>query len=228
MVLRDRRRVEALVRAERQRAFRERDVLVGIAAIHRRAVAYVPVGAADDLVLVLRESAAGIRRDGVEDFLEGRQVRRELRERSARRAADLTDREHATRRGRTQRERREERLHVGRRLRDQLRGRNERDARVLAADAQPLGGLEELKLVLHDGTANRIAELVARQHTLLARDELALEVRTIGRERRDAVELVDRAVKLVRAGLVRHIDDAATGAAVFGREVVRQDRELLN
>ena len=93
------------------------------------------------------------------------------------------------------------------RCREQLRSRNEADDFARAANARPLGAAEEEQLVFDDRPAYRVAELVAGEDALL--DALSVVVKAVGCKRRNAVELVKRAVEIVRAGFGRDVDDAA-------------------
>ncbi len=225
--------VEAGVRAERVGAVEEFLVLEGVPDIHRRLVVDVPVSATDQLVAVLRIAASGIRRNRLEDLAENRKAGRQCRERAARRAADLAARDGAAVDRLLERVVVEESLGIRVRLREELGSRDERRNRVAAANSQPLDRVEELEFVLHDRAANRVTELVARKHALLQLGRtrgriLRIEVIAARRETRKAVELVDRSVELVRAALRGDVDDTATGATELGREVARQDRELLH
>ena len=85
---------------------------------------------------------------------------------------------------------------------------------------------EEEEPVSYDRPADRVAELVAVEYALI--DPLRVILIAVCGERRVAVELVERAVKVVAARSCRHVDDAARGATVLGSIVARQDAELLD
>src|SRR5581483_9613623 len=95
-----------------------------------------------------------------------------------------------------------------------------------AAHARPLGRAEEEELVTKDAPARGVAELVAREDAF--GNAVGVVVEAIRSERRDAIELVERAVKRIRAGFRRDVDDAARSAPVFGGEVAGDDAELLH
>jgi hypothetical protein len=95
-----------------------------------------------------------------------------------------------------------------------------------AARLYPLGRAEEEGPVLYDGAAQTSAELIAIEDRPL--DVVCVKEGVVGRKRRVAVELVKRAVELVRARLGNHVRDKPGAAPVLGRVVVRLDSEFLD
>jgi hypothetical protein len=87
---------------------------------------------------------------------------------------------------------------------------------------QPLVGAEEERPVQQDRSADRVAELVARERRLLV-VEVVLRVQTVV-----AVELEHRPVQPVGAGLGRGVDDAAGVMAELRAEAVGQHLELTH
>ncbi len=87
-----------------------------------------------------------------------------------------------------------------------------------------------VRAVVEAGDLHRAVDLEAVLIELVIRLRLVVHLQEVlGRiERLAAQELVDRAVQIVRAGLQRHVDDAAGGAAVLRVVAVGDDLELLD
>ena len=94
------------------------------------------------------------------------------------------------------------------------------------ADANPFQVVEEEQLVLDDRAANAEAEVVAG--VMAALNAVGVIVEGIGRQSRDAVELIGAAVQGVGAALGDQVDHATTGATILGAEVAGQNAEFLD
>src|SRR5207302_1343250 len=84
---------------------------------------------------------------------------------------------------------------------------------------------EEEQLVLDDGPADRITELVACVLLFGIAQCQILDV--FGSEFRQTIELVHTAVKIVRAGLCNYVDYTARSASILCGEVITGETELL-
>ena len=94
------------------------------------------------------------------------------------------------------------------------------------ADANPFQVVEEEQLVLDDRAANAEAEVVAG--VVAALNAVGVIVEGVGRQSRDAVELIGAAVQGVGAALGDQVDHATTGATILGAEVAGQNAEFLD
>ncbi|GBC78572.1 hypothetical protein HRbin08_02068 [bacterium HR08] len=228
-------RVESLVGAIADDALEQLPFLQRIAGIELGALADVPIHAPDQIGGVLRIAAAGIRRTVVADAIEDRERRAErpITHRSRRARIGSGRDEILPRDGRQSHQPRlqrpialEEIARRGSGRPDELLRRHQDEPRRRTPHPNPLGALEEEELVLLHRPADRVSELIAREDRL--RDPVGVVLETVGRCRRDAVELVDGPMKLVRPGLGRDVHDPGRCPPVLGREVVRDHAELLH
>ncbi len=111
-----------------------------------------------------------------------------------------------------------------RRRLDRARGIPELTAQVrtLEVPRDPFECKKEERLVLLDGAAYRPSELLAVE--VVQRGSVG----EISGQRLDPLEVKERAVRLVRAGLGDDVDHAACGAAELGRRSRRDDLELAD
>ena len=85
--------------------------------------------------------------------------------------------------------------------------------------------MEEKQFVLLDRATDRIAKLVAGEAGL--RDVLGIVIISVRSQRSIAAELIDSAVKIVRAGFGGDVDDARSRPPVFRRKIIRQYIDFL-
>ncbi|GBC83165.1 hypothetical protein HRbin10_02306 [bacterium HR10] len=228
-------RVESLVGAIADDALEQLPLLQRIAGIELGAIADVPIHASDQIGGVLRIAAAGIRRTIVADAMEDRERRAErpIAHRSRRARISSGRDEILPRDGRQSHQPRlqrpialEEIARRGSGRPDELLRRDQDEPRRRTPHPNPLCTLEEEELVLLHRPADRVSELIAREDGLL--DPIGIILEAIGCCGRDAIELVNGPMELVRPGLGGHIHDPGRSPPVLGREVVRDHAELLH
>src|SRR5262249_49286833 len=213
--------IEPRIGAVIHRAGEEILTLQRVATIDLSLLALVPVNAHDRLIAVLRVSGPLIGRQREASFSESRKIGRQSAE-----SAEVPDSEYLAIDRSGQFVRSEECLGGGAGSRDQLRSRNHVDCRSAAANAGPFRAAEEVQLVFFDRAADGIAKLIARESAFLV--ALRVVFKAVGGQRRDPVEVEDRAVKRISAGLRRHVDDAAGSAPVLGRKVAGDDAKFMH
>ena len=98
--------------------------------------------------------------------------------------------------------------------------------RRCASHSDPLGVIEEEKLVLLDRTANRKTELVASKPSFFY--ALSCIVVSISSEGSHPVKFVRATVEVVGAGLSRYVNHSTCSAAILSRHAVADDTELLH
>ena len=183
----------------------------------------VVVDATDDVVGVLRNSAAGIGWSCEGDLLKHREGCREVGVGSC---TQLRVGDNRVGSGSVFAVGGEEGLDIWCSLDEELRRGDKSSLVGCAADTDKLGVAEEEELVLDDGTADLATELVTG--VMAARNSVLCVVDSVGGQVRDAVEAVRGSVEGIGAGLGCDVDDAARCTTVLGLEVRGDDAELLH